>query len=256
MNIPFKKEIKRLLDENDEWVEETYDIFNKNSKYFINLVPRPRSSSKRTDNADKTLDLDECFVYWCLIRKYKLKNILELGTRFGTSTRVIRCAQRTFFPDSQTKLYSCDVNKEYRYIHPDEFEFIHRDAKGLFPHFLKENQIDCIHNDAHPYDLIKLSTQAAIDTKIKIMTYHDVSRPEDHPRGSCIKNSFFLSEKEKLEINSNLPFSGIADYGHWERHVICELFSKELLENNFVETEQYKIQMFCSLFGLGVVVNK
>ena len=249
MNVPFKKEIKRLLDENDEWVEETYDIFNKNNEHFIHLVPVPRSASKQTDNADKTLDLNESFVFWCLVRKYKLKNILELGTRFGISTRMIRSAQDTFFPGFKTKLYSCDLVKEYRHIHSDDFDFLNEDAKNLFPHFLEENQIDCLCNDAHPYDLIKLSTQAAIDAKTKIMTYHDVSRKEDHPRGPCFKDSFFLSEEEKLKNNW-------AKHGHWERHVMCEMFSKELLENNFVETEQYKIQMFCSLFGLGVVVNK
>ena len=249
MEIPYKTEIKRLLDESDEWVEETYDIFNKNNKHFINLVPSPRSSSKRTDNADKTFDLNESFVFWCLVRKYKLKKILELGTHWGVSTRMIRAAQLTFFPDSQTKLYSCDLVKEYRYLHSDDFDFIHGDARDLFPHFLEEKQIDCLCNDAHPYDLIKLSTQAAIDTKTRIMTYHDVSRIEDHPRGPCFKDSFPLSEEEKLENNW-------AEHGHWERHVMCEIFSKELLENNFVETEQYKIQMFCSLFGLGVVVSK
>ena len=251
MEIPFKNEIKRLLDESDDWVEETYDIFNKNNEHFVNLVPLPRSSSKATDNGDKTFDLDESFVFWCLIRKYKLKNILELGTRFGVSTRMMRAAQFTFFPESQTRLYSCDLNEEHRYMHADDFDFIHGDATLLFPHFLEENQIDCLHNDAHPYDLTKLSTQAAIDNETKIMTYHDVSRPEDHSRAHYKKDSFFLTEEEKMKNSTNL-----AEHGHWERHVVCEMFSKELLENNFVETDQYKIQMFCSLFGLGVVVRK
>ncbi|PIQ85379.1 MAG: hypothetical protein COV74_09270 [Candidatus Omnitrophica bacterium CG11_big_fil_rev_8_21_14_0_20_45_26] len=245
--IPFRSEIAKLLSVQEDWLIQTYYEYCLAKANFEPLLPAVRSSRRATDHGGKSLDPHEAFALWCVIKKCKAKRILELGTRFGVSARFFRVAHLFMFGLDDSKIYSCDLNREYRYVNDDDFEFIQGDAKLLFPDILKKNKIDLIFNDAHPYDLTKISVSASLEAQSPIITFHDVGK--NHPRSPFKREAYFLPVNERNLIN-------LAEYGPWERHVMAEFFGQNLLDEDFSETDQYRVQIFDSLFGLGVAINK
>ncbi|MFQ5437053.1 MAG: hypothetical protein ACE5FD_19515 [Anaerolineae bacterium] len=118
----------------------------------------------------------------------------------------------------------------------------------MLPRLFAGQQIDLLHNDAHPYDLIHWSVQEAIWNHVPVLTFHDVGQVH---RGSFRAESYTLSQEEKIKCCVDW---GV--YGHWERHVMAELLDERILREDFVENEQWRIQIFDSLFGFGVAIRQ
>ena len=251
---PFTQELQDLLSVSVEQIENYYNEFERLSVW--RLLPEIGSNSRRTDHSDKTLDIAEAFSFYCVLRHLKATSIIELGTRFGVSSALLHATlveNMKEIPKSRRNatLIGCDLVREFQYIDEQAkyFTFNCGDAHNLFPSILETRQFDCLFNDAHPYTLIKKSTESAIENKVRVLAFHDVGKK--HRRSSFNRESYFLSEEEKIKNNLNLK-----DYGYWERHVMAEIFGERILDEDSLETVDHKVQIFDSLFGLGIAVRK
>lgn len=253
-DIIFANELQKLLDISFEKIEKYDNEFK--SLPFQGFLPDEASASKKTDNADKTMDLAEAFAFYCILREKNASSILELGTRFGCTAaffKIVLSINANENGNENKNLVSCDLYKDFRYINEKDFTFLQGDARNLFPAILENGEFDCLFNDAHPYDLIKKSSVDAIDRKVPILAFHDVGK--NHKRSGFDRERYFIPEEQKINCvydSHGTPVEG----GHWERHVMAELFSEKLLDDDFVETDEFIVQIFDSLFGLGIAIRK
>lgn len=242
--IFFQKELKQLLGCNDDWLVETAAEYRSCAPAWKHLSGL-RSSSKKTDGYAKSLDVAEGFAVWALVKHTRPKVIVELGVQYGVSSRLWKEALKAYVPNHELVL--CDLEDKRRFIGDDECTFLQADARQVLPKLFASGEVGILHNDAHPYDLIHWSVTEAIRHNVPVLTFHDVGRG---PRTSFKISSSQLSQEEKL---ANTEYS--AQYGHWERHVIAEIFDERILSEDTIITNSHRIQIFDSLFGFGVVLN-
>ena len=199
----------------------------------------------------KSLDVNEAFALWCVLKHTGCHKVLELGTHKGASTLFLKQALYHFNPLFH-KLISCDVKRQPQWwIDEKAFTFIEGDAEALFPDIIADWSIDCLFNDAHPYTLIDKSTKCALDRDLSLLLFHDVGKKVFRA------DSYILPEKTKIRYNCPDDFGGSKfQYGHWERHVMAKYFGKEILIEDFVITQKHKIGIFDSTYGLGVVIKQ
>jgi hypothetical protein len=243
-SIFFEKQVDWLLDRDESWLAKTaaeYRACSKAWQYLSGL----RSPSKKTDGFAKSLDVAEGFALWALVKHVRPKVVVELGVQYGVSARLWKEALKAYVPEHE--LILCDLEDKRRLIDDDECTFLRVDARQVLPDVFSSGRVGILHNDAHPYDLIYWSVDEALKHDVPVLTFHDVGRG---PRSSFKLESSRLSKEQKL---AHAEYS--AEYGHWERHVIAEIFDHEILHKDSVEGEEYRIQIFDSLFGFGVVLR-
>jgi hypothetical protein len=241
--IFFQQEIEWFFGVDEVWVQQAaaeYRAAPSVWKYLSGL----RSPSRKTDGFAKTLDVAEGFALWCLVRHMRPKVVVELGTQYGLSARIWKEALKRYVPDHE--LFLCDLEDVRRFIGDDESTMLKGDARETIKEVYATRTVDILHNDAHPYDLIRWSVEEGLRQGVRLFTFHDVGR--NHLRSTFRSEHFELSAQEKS--NHDNEFSA---YGHWERHVIAELFDQRALSENAVENDTCQIQFFDSLFGIGLV---
>ncbi|MEW5871408.1 MAG: class I SAM-dependent methyltransferase [Chloroflexota bacterium] len=241
----FQQEITWLLDCDEGWLQETaqeYRACEAAWKYLSGL----RSPSRQTDGAAKSLDVAEGFVVWALVKHQKPEVVVELGVQHGISSRLWKEALKAYVPDHE--LILCDLEDRRQFIQDSECTFVQGDARQTLPEILRSRSVGVLHNDAHPYGLIRWSIQAALEQQVAVLTFHDVGR--HHRRAPFRKGSFALSPVEKEQHAEDY-----SHYGCWERHVIAELFGQQILDEDAMVTGDHRVQIFDSLFGFGVVLQ-
>jgi hypothetical protein len=242
-HIFFQQELKQLLGCNDEWLTQTAAEYRSCPTAWKHLSGL-RSPSKKTDGYAKSLDVAEGFAVWALVKHTRPKVIVELGVQYGVSSRLWKEALKAYVPNHELVL--CDLEDKRHLINDDECTFLKTDARQVLPELFASGEVGILHNDAHPYDLIHWSVAEAMKHNVPVLTFHDVGRG---PRTSFKAASSQLSKEEKLD---NTEYS--AKYGHWERHVMAEVFDESILTEDTVVTNSHRIQIFDSLFGFGVVI--
>lgn len=242
--IFFQKSIKQLLGCDDEWLTQTaaeYQSCPAAWKYLSGL----KSPSRKTDGYAKSLDVAEGFAAWALVKHTRPRVIVELGVQYGVSSRLWKEALKAYVPNHELVL--CDLEDKRRFIDDNECTFLKADARQVLPELFASRDVGILHNDAHPYDLIHWSVTEAMRHNVPVLTFHDVGRS---PRTTFQISSSKLGKEEKL---ANSEYS--AHYGHWERHVMAEVFDERILSEDTVTTSSHRIQIFDSLFGFGVVIG-
>lgn len=205
-----------------------------------------RSATRATDGMAKSLDLAEGFALWTLVKHLRPKMVVELGVQYGISARLWKEALRRYVPDH--RLILCDLEDKRRLIGDDEARFYRQDAAEVLPQLFAEEEVDILHNDAHPYDLIRWSVDEAMTHQVPCLTFHDVGRG---PRNTFRPESAHLTQEDK--VRHSLDWG---EYGLWERHVMAELISPELLHQDAAVTPGWKVQIFDSLFGFGAALRQ
>lgn len=243
--IFFQDEIAQLLGCGESWLLETTQEYRACAaawKYLSGL----RSPSRQTDGAAKSLDVAEGFALWALVKHRRPKIVVELGVQHGISSRLWKEALRTYVPDHE--LILCDLEDRRQYIRNSECTFVQGDARQTLPEIFNSRAVDVLHNDAHPYGLVRWSVEAALAHQTPVLTFHDVG--QHHPRAPFKRQSFALSLAEK-----ELHAEDYRQYGCWERHVIAELLGKEILDEDMMISGNHRVQIFDSLFGFGVILH-
>jgi len=238
-------ELKKLLAVDDEWLMETWTEFVHCRRAWV-LLSGWRSPGRASDGVAKSLDVAEGFALWVLVKKMRPSCVVELGVQYGVSSRLWQQAMQTYVPDGQ--LILCDLEDKRRFISDQEATFYAEDARTLLPRLFASQKIDVLHNDAHPYDLIHWSVRAAIENQVPVLTFHDVGRGQ---RGVFKLESYALSHGDKFRHRTDW---GV--FGAWERHVMAELLDERILREDFVENDQWRIQIFDSLFGFGAAIRQ
>lgn len=242
----FQKELCQFLCVDKEWVKETFREYAETPEAWIRLSSY-QSPSSQYDGKAKSLDIAEGFAVWSFVKMFRPKNVVELGSQFGISARLWKEALQRYVP--QHSLHLFDLEDKRQYITDQEATLHLGDAYRLFPEFLKSNKVDLLINDAHPYELIKWSLFEAIQKKVPYFAFHDVGNRTK--RGPFRKNYFHLSEYDKLKGSLNW-----GKYGHWERHVMADVFDRKIADQKFTENKNVRVQIFDSLFGYGFVIDK
>jgi|GEM_PF-1762804 len=241
----FHSELQRFLGCDDGWLAQTaaeYLACRAAWRYLSGL----RSSSRKMDGLAKSLDVAEGFAAWALVKRVRPKVVVELGVQYGISARLWKEALNAYVPEHE--LILCDLADVRHLIGDDECVFLKGDARELLPGVFATRSVGILHNDAHPYNLIQWSVAEALKHKVPVLTFHDVGHR--HPRGPFRADSSRLSEEQRLANGENW-----SQYGHWERHVIADVFDSRVLQEDRVVGDAYRIQVFDSLYGFGTVLS-
>lgn len=242
--IFFQRELCQLFDRDEAWIAETvaeYRACPAAWKYLCGL----RSLSHKTDGYGKSLDVSEGFAAWSLVKHAHPHVIVELGVLYGTSSRLWKEALKAYVPEHE--LILCDLVDSRKFITDDDCTFLKGNAIHTLPEVFTSRKVDLLHNDVHPYSLVRWSIEEGIQHNVKIFTFHDVGRRK---RGPFRPGSANLSLDEKLANETEY-----GKYGHWERHMMAEVFDRRILNNDAVIGDFYRIQIFDSLFGFGAVIR-
>ncbi len=246
-SVPFfANEICFAFGVDESWVHDAfyeYQACPRAWEYLSGLA----SPNRQFDGYGKSLDIAEGFAVWALVKWLQPQTIVELGVQFGISARLWKEALKYYVPAHQ--LILCDLVDKRRFIGDDESTFLEGDARKTLPALFHDHQIDILHNDAHPFNLISWSLEHGIKDAVRVFTFHDVS--DAPPRIAFLPESYRLSVRQKVVESMN-----IGVYGHWERHGMAQYFDEKILNELQVENETYRLQIFDSLFGFGVVLNK
>jgi len=244
-SIFFADELAAFLERDPGWIAETaaeYRACYPAWKYLSGL----RSPARATDGVAKSLDVAEGLAVWSLVKHLRPMVVVELGVQYGVSSRLWKEALKRYVPGHE--LILCDLEDRRRFIRDDECTFIRGDACELLPAVMKSHTVDLLHNDAHPYRLIRWSVEEGLKNAVGTFTFHDVGRG---PRVPFRVESAQMTFEEKLAHSED-----ISGCGHWERHVMGELFDERILHEDTADTDRCAVQIFDSLFGFGAVQLK
>ena len=242
----FFDEIYQLLKTDVRWVRDAAAEYYRCFSAWKRLSSY-RSASPKTDGITKTLDVAEGFALWAVVKRLRPAVVVELGTQFGISARLWKEALKAYVP--QHELILCDIADGRRFIGDDESTFIKGDARDTLPNIFNSVKVDLLFNDVHPYDLIYWSTQEGLKHDVTTFAFHDVGGK--HPRGPFNAGHATLPIDVKIAGNEDY-----ARYGHWERHIMAEIFDERILHHDAVQNESNRLQIFDSLFGVGVVIQQ
>ena len=242
----YQKELCNFLSVDKQWIKQAFEEYAATPEAWMRLSSF-QSPSSQYDGKAKSLDIAEGFAVWAFVKKFRPKNVVELGSQFGISARLWKEALQKYV--SEHSLHLFDLEDKRQYITDQDATLHLGDAYLLFPEFIKYNNVDLLINDAHPYELIKWSIIEGIKHKIPYYAFHDIGMR--NKRGPFKKSSYSLTEYQKV-IGSHEWHK----HGLWERHVMADIFDKRILKKDFVENTFSKTGIFDSLFGYGFVIDK
>lgn len=245
-SIFFHHEIEQFLGVDAAWIQATAAEYRVSPAAW-KLLSGLRSPSRKTDGVAKTLDVAEGFALWALVKHIRPRVVVELGSQYGISARLWKEALKRYVPNHS--LFLCDLEDQRRFIGDDESTMLQGDARETLQQICATYTIDILHNDAHPYDLIRWSIEEGLRQGIRIFTFHDVGK--NHAR------SVFKPQYADLSIGEKTTHAtDWQTYGLWERHAVAELFDQRAIHEDAVENTTCRIQFFDSLFGFGAVAIK
>ncbi len=234
----FTPELEYLLGCDDHWLHTTA------LEYYHSQSWQRLSAANSV--LVKTLDVAEGFALWALVKWLRPGVVVEVGTQYGYSARLWKDALKTYVPEHE--LILCDLKDKRHLIGDDESTFIEGDARQTLPPILATRQVDLLYNDAHPYSLTRWSVEEGLRQGVTAFAFHDVGRGK---RGPFQLKGAALSPQEKAANDLNW-----AEFGHWERHVMADLFDEQLLYTDAASSRGFRVQIFDSLFGFGVVLRQ
>jgi hypothetical protein len=220
----YKKVLSEFFEIDESKIAIWYDRFSEFSSYL-----------KKTFKQDKSLSMQEAFTLYLVSKLYGVESVAELGVRYGISSRF----WLSTLPDCSVTGY--DIKKLYnkrkklKPITSPKFHFIHGDVNETW----KDSKYDLIFYDAHPYDITYKIAYNNID-KVKIHCFHDVGE-------LCFKKeSSNIPTDQRVEID-------IA--GHWERHVMAELFTPNIADDIIAIDDEWRSLIIDDKYGVGITIH-
>ena len=189
----------------------------------------------------KTLNLEEAFVLYSVLATRRPQGpIVEIGTQYGRSTRRLLDMIKLLGLDNDVICY--DIHNEVRHFGPHEARLILKDVTdGFVDDVLRSHRPGLIYLDAHPYKLLRNVIGGFLQHgEDCILAIHDCGE------GLCKRK--MQRDKDDPEITSAT--------GHWERHVLCEIFGvsdplSDAIEH--VETSSHTLRIFGTSHGLAAI---
>lgn len=188
----------------------------------------------------KSLCLEEAFIIYLAAAFYSPKNIIEIGTQYGESTRRLIDIKNLLRSDA--KAITFDIVNKVRHFAPEEAGFILKDVTRTFrKDVLSTYKPGLIYLDARPYYLLKNVIRDCLSASKWVLAIHDCGR------GLC--NPHMRLAKEDANVTS---LTGV-----WERYVLAEAFgiknplSEEL---DYIETASHRMKIFSTTHGLALVL--
>jgi len=204
-----------------ETIKKIHDDFFQHTKYLQKIFSK-----------DKSLSIDESFILYLIVRLFHVQHIAELGVRYGISTRF-------WLKTTSCKVSGYDLkrlyNKRLKKIDNTRFHFILGDIKKTW----KKDNYDLIFYDAHPYDLTHQIASTSKE-KVKIHCFHDVGK-------GCFN---ILGQQVPKESRTD-----IVTHGHWERHVMAEVFNAGILTNQMDIGNEWRSLIVDDKHGLGISIH-
>jgi glycosyltransferase involved in cell wall biosynthesis len=191
----------------------------------------------------KTLCLEEAFILYLVLERFRPRTILEIGTQHGKSARRLIDMQAALGLDA--KIVCFDIVDEVKHFARDEAELVLKDLTGIF-----RNQAfnvympQIIFCDVHRYNLMKEVISTAMESRRQcIVAIHDCGL------GLC--NPTMPISRDDPDISSST--------GLWDRHVLAELFKiADPLSPDLdrAKNRSSRLRIFSTPHGLGLVVPR
>lgn len=203
-----------------------------------------REGYERRFGERKTLNFEEAFVIYAILAHTRPpRPIVEIGTQYGRSTRrILDILDRL---DLKNDVVCFDIEDRVEAFAPDEAALVVEDITGRF----RERVLDRIHPcliylDAHPYRLTKeVILDVLQHTRDCVLVMHD--------SGKALCNPDMALDRDDPDITSAT--------GHWERHVLCEVFGVDdpmTNEIDYRETQTHRLRVFRTVHGLATIVPR
>lgn len=190
-----------------------------------------------------TLSSEEAFVIHCLCARFQPPELIEIGVHQGKSTR--RILDSLAHLELKTRVTCFDIEDLVRYFSPDEATLLLHDVtESVEQDILDPYAPGIIYLDAHPWRLLKNVIAAVLRRQDWLLAIHDCSPILCNPR---------------MTISRDQPDLITARTGHWERHVLAEVFGLgDPLDGrlNELETDTHQLRVFGTQHGLGVIAPK
>jgi hypothetical protein len=193
----------------------------------------------------KTLNFEEAFVVYAILARTRPDGpIVEIGTQYGRSTRRILDMLPALGLENEVVCF--DVEDQVNAFEPEEARLVIEDLTGKFRHrVLDELSPSLVYLDAHPYYLTR---EVILDV---LEHSHDCALVmHDSGRALCNPN---------MTISRDDPASITSATGHWERHVLCEVFGvADPMDDDidYQETPTHLLRIFATTHGLATIVPR
>jgi hypothetical protein len=189
----------------------------------------------------KTLCFEEAFLLYEASLKTRPKNIVEIGTQHGKSTRrIIDLVKLADLNDCQITCF--DIIDQVKFFSQEECRLELHDVTDDFSTIVLDRlNPKLIFLDARPYQLLYNVISKFLTWSVKnpsILAIHDCS-PMLYNKRMRIKKT------DSVKITSQT--------GVWERHVLSEIFktSNEFLED--VVTLNHRLRIFSTPHGIALI---
>lgn len=190
-----------------------------------------------------TLSSEEAFVIHCLCALFQPPELIEIGTHQGKSTR--RILDSIAHLQLKMRVTCFDIEDLVQYFSSEEATLLLRDVTdSVEQDILDRYAPGIIYLDAHPWRLLKNVIAAVLRREDWLLAIHDCSPILCNP---------------KMTIPKDEPSLITMRTGHWERHVLAEVFGLDDpldARMNALETDTHLLRVFGTQHGLGLIAPK
>jgi len=189
----------------------------------------------------KTLCFEEAFLLYMAALLVRPSDVVEIGTQYGKSTRRIVDLLGLLGLDSRVICF--DVVDQVRFVTKGEIQLVLHDLTSDFSErVLTEIAPGLIYLDAHPYPLLRNIIAGFLGwshSHPSILAIHDCGFGLYNPRMRLPKDA------SAGEIGTKT--------GHWERHVLSEVFAVPDDKLDDLRTASHRLRIFDTPHGLALV---
>ena len=223
--------------------KELLDSYIDYKKFYNGMDYQSYFSQEKDCGERKHLCMEEAMLCYFTLRFQRPDVIVEIGTQYGVSTRKIIDIRNHLGIDAPIVCY--DIEDQVKYFTPVEATLNVKDvSQCLRVEIFINSSRGYLHLDAHPYYLTRDAILEATSEQHWAITMHDCGR------GLC---------NPKMEISRDQPELISSLTGHWERHVLAEVFGvssplEEALDSQ--ETPTHSMRIFETPHGGCVILPK
>jgi len=223
--------------------KELLDSYLDYKKFYNDKDYQSYFSHEKGFGESKYLCMEEAMLCYFTLKFQRPDLIVEIGTQYGVSTRKIIDIRN--YLGIKAPIVCYDIEDQAKYFTSDEVTLKVQDvSQCLREEIFGNSSRGYLHLDAHPYYLTRDAILEAIREQYWAVTVHDCGR------GLC---------NPAMEIRRDQPELISSRTGHWERHVLAEVFgvSSPLAEDlDFQETTTHRMRIFETPHGVCAILPK
>lgn len=247
-NKPFYPQIPEKVDEN-KYLKDIIKYFGLKNKpelikeYYAYREYYFKKNYGEMMKEGKTLSIEEAYLIYKVLKIFRPKNIVEIGTQEGRSTR--KLIDMKEWLGLKSFIYCFDIVDQVKYFTPVEAQLNLKDVTHSFRRdVLEKHNPNFIFLDAHPYHLLfNIIHEVLHTTDNIILAIHDCGR------GLC--NPDMTSSKNDPNV--------VGKNGIWERYILADLFNvANPLSHNLDDCQNkfHKLKIFDTAFGLALIMPR